>query len=197
MIGTVPKREKHKRLSPDEIDVTKYYRLVDKVLNRFQRKFGNVIMQNRDDLFAHGLIGLMKAKDAYDPSKGTYVTLAYLRVHSNIWEPLMKILKYRENNISLEDTKFPNMDICDTNWEEQVEGVNLDYEWIGSMLNSKLKRLVYFSLLYGYNMKEIMEFSGESRVIIRETIKEVKAETMCLVYDIYGSKYEAPLNYCR
>lgn len=50
-------------------------RLVDHMVNRYQRRFHTGTME-RDDLVSWGLLGLVNAARAWDPSRGTFATLA-------------------------------------------------------------------------------------------------------------------------
>lgn len=74
---------------PDDIDVIDHDRIVKRVVHQF---FAWALHEryrvcfDRDDLLQAGRVGLIAAKDRWDPARGAWTTCAYWQVRGAVWD---------------------------------------------------------------------------------------------------------------
>lgn len=111
-----------------------------------------------DEFIQLGRIGVWKAHIKYDPTRGTFPTLAWNYIK---WEILRHLDKKNpetqlEEPMSIEDTKY----ICDSIWE-----------YLPSNLSQKEKRVVKLRLIDRHTFLDIGNIMGYSRGWANNTYK--------------------------
>ena len=159
------------------------------VVNIIDKKFYNVDVIDRNDLFSIGVIGLDKAIETFDMSKGYKFSTYAGRVIINEILMSLRKTKYIKNDISLESVvhedkngnglTLENMIASDDNLEESYineelkEGVRKSLE----VLTEKERDIVEF--YYGfkgnlYNCRQIGEILGISRSYVSRIISKAQ-----------------------
>jgi RNA polymerase sporulation-specific sigma factor len=107
-------------------------RLVDLVVHRYLKRF-NVPNLEREDLRSYGLIGLLNAARAWDPTRGRFSTLACMAIERQIARGVTRDAKPEEARSTLsldalvnygndgEETRFVDQVADEQNVESEVE----------------------------------------------------------------------------
>lgn len=173
IVSNKPKPEVHGRPNPEDINVADYDPLIYKFIHGYARTYGAIIVENIEDFYAVGLEGIMKAKKAYDPSRGTFVTIAYYKVFTEVSKLYRKLVKEYEH--------------CDLSTEEQTEmhqrsvsdalgsaiGSSVDYSALGRILSVEDRQL-YYCLLHNKTMTETCKELHISKEDYRERVATLK-----------------------
>ena len=124
-----------------------------------------------EDLYQEGQIGLLKALDAYDPTRGTFVTIAWLKVHTEITRRLNSVRKVMKYEVPFEDLKIDSTDDQEgVTWEETFEGSDIDYN-----------ALVWHFTNWRDRRAAVCVFEQHSKLKRRKNLKEPldKADARC------------------
>jgi RNA polymerase sigma factor (sigma-70 family) len=117
--------------------------LVASIVNKFEPRNHT----ERQDLLDAGRIGLWKALQKYDPSKGNLIS-------TYAWRPIqwaiIRELKARQRHSSIEDAPTPSMMTPERVWE-----------YFTSDMNDEEKRLIELRC-QGYKFREICEIVGDT-----------------------------------
>lgn len=131
-----PKDPKKYPLTNEEINVSDYHNLVLKVYCHMISKFGRWLQRYKKDLIQVGYIGLLKAKEKYEPGRGSFLGLAYLRIMSQMQSDIAKYAKFETNNMSIEDlclySDAPDSDKLD--WQDLIPSDQVDYGAVFAMI---------------------------------------------------------------
>lgn len=178
MINRTPKKEVHKRIPVDGVDVTKYYPLVNKWVRSYERSYGQIITDNYEDFVSAGLIGILKAKEVYDPSRGTFVTIAFHKVFTEISNLYKKLLKQEELADNYSDSESDDSNSSSkTKRMYEVSGTYVDYGLIARLMTGR--NLEFFKgLCLGYNRSRICAICDISYKDYDKVKQEVKEEVL-------------------
>jgi RNA polymerase sigma factor (sigma-70 family) len=87
-----PFAERTATLGEDDIDrqalICEHLGLVERVANRF-RRYAYGLPLEWDDVLQEGMLGLCRAAEKYDPARGSFARLAWLRIRSRVIEALV------------------------------------------------------------------------------------------------------------
>lgn len=163
-------KERHPRLPKDQINILDYHGLLIKIVNKLAKDYGLFVYEYEEDLIQVGYIALIAAWEKYDPTRGTYVTIAWLRAHTYMQRALFKHIKSYVGTVNLEDLKFKDSEDC-MGWQDLFPSQDVDYfavarigirdyDDIGwklfeALCNGKLKRSM--PKILGLNMEEVEE----------------------------------------
>jgi len=182
VIDNKPKKEVHKRIPVDDVDVTQYYPLINKWVRSYERSYGRIITDNYEDFTSAGLIGILKAKKVYDPTRGTFVTIAFRKVFTEIaklYKKLENQERFQDHQVYDEDSDVPERKIYD------VAGSVVDYEIIGQLM-SKRNRIFYTGLCLGLNRGKICAMCDIPFSEYEEVKMEVREEALEILSIING-----------
>lgn len=185
MISHTPKTEVHQRIAVEDVDVTQYYPLINKWVRSYERSYGQVITDNYDDFVSVGLIGILKAKKAYDPSRGTFVTIAFHKVFTEIqtlYKKLMTQERFRDQHTIDEDSE----DLAQKKVHE-LPGAVVDYDTIGNFMSGRNK-MFYAGLCKGLHRAKICAMCDIPYSEFDEVKQEVKEEALEILSIITGDK---------
>lgn len=107
----------------ENIEIENYFRLVAMIM----KKFPNIKGMDRDDMFQTGVIGLLKAKKAFNPKKGIQFSTFAARCIEN--EYLMELRRARSNT-NLAFTESVSIDMFHAESKEETargEGFHLHH----------------------------------------------------------------------
>jgi len=169
--------------------------LLKGLVNKFVIAYGPWVSMWEDELLQEGQIGLMKALDAYDPERGTFVTIAWLKVHTEMTRKLKAIRKIKRHEVYLEDLKKDfNADNEEVAWEETFEGSCINYQALVWHFTNWRDRRAAVCIFEQFSKKK-------RRLILKETMEEsdercerVFSEIMTLVGLWYGGVECSPLS---
>lgn len=190
LLNNKPQEEVHKRIPEDEVDVTEYEPLIHKVVKDFARTYGDLITDNYEDYVSAGYIALIKAKKAYDPERGTFVTIAFLKVLSAVQA---LYLKYKEQQsvsdlrkLKVNDKEGESVEDSDS-FTESVSGSTVDYRVVGSLLSKENQRL-YLALCQGKRRGIICRHLDIKWNDYDNRVRELKDEIHEVMTILYGEQ---------
>ena len=190
LLNNQPKEEVHKRIPKDEVDVTQYEPLIHKIIKDFARTYGDLITDNYEDYVSVGYIALMKAKKAYDPDRGTFVTIAFRKVLSAVHALYLKYKKQQSvsdlRKLKVSDKEGESAEDSDS-FTENVSGSNIDYGVVGSMLSEECQRL-YLALCKGERKGAICRHLDIKWHDYDKRVRELKDELHEVMTILYGEQ---------
>ena len=190
LLNNKPQEEVHKRIPEDEVDVTQYEPLIHKVVKDFARTYGDLITDNYEDYVSVGYIALMKAKKAYDPERGTFVTIAFLKVSSAVQALYLKYKKQQSvsdlRKLKVSDKEGDSVEDSDS-FTESVSGSTIDYGVVGSLLSKENQRL-YLALCKGKRKGMICRHLDIKWHDYDNRIRELKDEIHEVMTILYGEQ---------
>ena len=165
----------------EDIDVTQYFKLIIKVFNHNVSRFGPWLKKHKEDVVQAGYIGLIKAKSKYEPKKGSFLGLAWLRIDSAIKAEVATLSRYHMNHVSLEDIGYsPSATATDKlPWEEMFSGDILDYGIILRMVKGEDHKKLLYGIIEMYPYWKL-------RAILGETKEEHDAHVLFLKSELLG-----------
>jgi len=132
-------KERHKRIPKNKVDLLAYDKLIHKVIWNISKARGMWVKRITDDLIQQGYIGLIEAQKSYDPTKGTFVTWAYLKIHKHMLRLIDKENKNRYRQVHLEELSKQSSGVSAaqdySSWQEIFPSRQVDY---GSILRLAL-----------------------------------------------------------
>ena len=143
----------------------------------------DIVKSNKDDIVSEGMLGLIKAADTFDETKGyQFSTYAGLCIRNAMLMYIRKLNKHWHKEISLytpigEDSEGNQLcyaDVIQSDGEDFGEGNNriLLRESIGK-LPERDKEIIQ-AFLSGYKQKEIAAMMGVQQSSISRRIKRIK-----------------------
>lgn len=184
MIGTTPKPEVHKRIPVEEVDVTKYDDLIYKIILKYARQYGPVFLEYKEDFYVAGIMGLLVAKRVYNPDRGTFVTIAYYKIATEIlqmWKSMMKA----ESGIDRREVE-DNDDGTPLDRIENYQSISVDYEGIGKLLSPE-HQLLYSCLLGGENRGKTCALCGIQWNDYPGKVAELREEVLAVHQELSGN----------
>ena len=132
-----------------------------------------------------GYIGLIKALEVYDPDRGTYVTIAYLKVYTEMTRCLLKAGREYRNTVPLEDLSLPNGSAGD--WESLFQNEIIDFDAVVrlSCLDDEDFEL-YKHLALGTRSRSIHVQMGITEEEVAWIKEELKENMVAVCNEIYG-----------
>ena len=147
--------------------ITKNHNLIYKFINDYKLE--------QEEYYGTLAIGLIKAVDTYDKTKGTqFSTYAYICMKREFYQEIRK--KKRDSLMYCTSTETPleeNLTLMDTIAEEmdpETEGLKI----ISSL--TKREKLVLECYLEGKNQMETANVLGTSHQYISETFRKIKSK---------------------
>lgn len=183
MIVRTPKKEVHKRIDPEDVVVTDYKPLVNKIVSSFSRCYGPIVTDHKDDFYSVANIGLMKARKSYDNTRGTFVTHAYRCITSEVLK-LFKELTV-EYATSVKVSASPDHDEDES--FDRVAGSIFDYDKIGLMLSGTNKKL-YWCLFNGMNYHKTLAMCDLNKKTYNCAISNLRAEIIEIMNSAFGGQ---------
>lgn len=188
LLNNKPQEEVHKRVPKDEVDVTEYEPLIHKVVKDFARTYGDLITDNYEDYVSVGYIALVKAKKAYDPDRGTFVTIAFLKVLSAVQALYLKYKKQQSvsdlRKLEVHDKEGESVEDSDS-FIENASGSTIDYRVVGSLLSKENQRL-YLALCQGKRKGTICRHLDIKWHDYDNRVRELKDEIHEVMTILYG-----------
>ena len=188
LLDNKPQEEVHKRIPEDEVDVTEYEPLIHKVVKDFARTYGDLITDNYEDYVSAGYIALIKAKKAYDPERGTFVTIAFLKVLSAVQALYLKYKKQQSvsdlRKLKVNDKEGEGVEDSDS-FTENASGSTIDYKVVGSLLSKENQRL-YLALCQGKRKGMICRHLDIKWNDYDNKVRELKDEIHEVMTILYG-----------
>lgn len=154
-----PKEEVHARVNKEDINVLDYYELIGKMLRTMTEKYGPVVFNLAEDLGQYAFELLLKAKKDYNPNKGTFVTLAYLRLFTMMDRYIQRHLLTTRYEVLCGAGGHMSQPKGEDEKSPEVEGGIIDFEKIHNKFMGSDMEPYYLALIddWGYDrcMKEL------------------------------------------
>lgn len=172
-------KEEINRLVEDNIS------LVDFMLYKHFKMFINLYPNLVDDLKQEGYIGLIKAAEQFDESKGAFITIATFCIKNTMMRFYQRYVKkhYNNKNITVISadvtvTDDENITLLDTIFSEDYEK---DYRIDSIMTRTEYSEVKDINLILnmtaqGYSQEEIAKVIGISQVQVSRRIIKFKQE---------------------
>ena len=162
-----------------EINLEEHINLVNYVINKYYKQW--IHDKDFEDLKQAGYLGLCKAKDKYDPEKGSFSTYAVIKIRGEIGYFIRKEKEARSNTnkfIYL-DKKFREGE-DDLTFEEKIDGKKYEEECAEFSANDFRKTLkgkdkrIFDLMKQQYTYEEIGELMGLSRSTVKYHAKKIR-----------------------
>ncbi len=193
-VPTEPKlkhKERNTRPPKDSINILEYDRLLHKMIYKMSKTYGKWVFDYKEELMQEGYIGLIKAHKVYDPTRGTFVTIAYLRVHTEMCHYLNHKAKgfVRMNNLEDVQGKSSPLGGGSFTWEDLFAGNEVDYLAVARLSIDKediVSQKLFEGLIMGVRKGSLHKFCGVPRDEIQGRIDELKGLMVAVVEELYG-----------
>lgn len=188
--GTTPKKEKHPRIPVEDVDVTQYYALVNKMIRGYARSYGQIITDNYEEFFSAGIVGLLKAKRDYDPTRGTFVTIAYRKVFTAVHNLYVSLSKERGRMDLSTSEQLEAMEMTSTDFTKRVvinHGFSANFEVVGELLMGVHKKL-YWCLYNGLTKQRACVVCDIHPDDYDTVCQELKEEILEITTQLYGGR---------
>ena len=181
--GNVPVEEKHARIPKEDVDVLQYDKLIGKVLVTLTHKYGSRVFSLQEDLVSLGYETLLLAKKKYDPSRGTFVTLAYLRLYTYLDRFLSREFRRQSQVVYSLDThssvKNANTgSVFSVPFQVFVDGGLFDMEVFFGWYIGTEKEKPFLALVDGWDERKVVRETGYSYQDFLPQMQEVLDEIM-------------------
>lgn len=140
VVASKPKlrhKERNKRLDKDDVDILDYEPLVWKIITKFAATKGNWVYDYKEELKQIGYMALISAHKSYDPTKGTFVTIAWLRIQTHVGRFLRKQSIYFSSVNHLEDLNYTTGSNEAIAWEDLFPSNEIDLNVIARLAVNK------------------------------------------------------------
>ena len=177
-------KERHERIPKEDVDILDYHPLIMKELHKLAGDYGKFVWQYEHELVQEGYIGLMNAWEKYDPERGTFVTIAYLRVQTKMGRELVKHIKEYIKLNHLEDIKF--MDGDSMMWEDIFPSNEVDYEAVCKLAcKDAIDVELVYGLVNGVTKKDMPVWIGTTHKEMLRRYKALREEMIAVVNELY------------
>lgn len=143
-----------------------------------------LILQNEDDIISEGMIGLIRAADTFDESKGKkFSTYAVKCIHNAMLQYIRKISKYWGKEVSIYEPICKDTDgstLCYADIIEDETPSNCFEECAKTLIDEKIEQLpekdreIMQAVIAGYKQKEIAAMMGIRQPTISRRIKKIQ-----------------------
>ena len=188
----LPHKERNERIPIEDVDLLGYDRLLNKILFALGKKYGQWVFDLKEELLQEGIIGLIKAHKAYDPERGTFVTIAYLKVHTemvrfiNAKAKQFVIMNDLENlHVSLNANEVSSM----ITWEDLIPSNQVDYLAVAKISikeDDHVGWLLFNALCNGMKKSELPKHIGLSVKDTQRRRKKLREDMIAVVEELYG-----------
>ena len=184
-------KERNKRIPKDEVDLLGYDKLMKKVLYQLGKKHGQWVFDLKEELLQEGIIGLIKAHKAYDPDRGTFVTIAYLKIHTEMTRLINKRAREFVCMNNLEEIKFCYVQgsTAKLSWQELFPSSDVDYLAVAKLSikeDDKVGWKLLEGLCNGVRKNSMHKFIGLSKADTERRLKKLKDDMIAVVLELYG-----------
>ncbi len=186
------RKESHKRLAKKDININEYKALITKVINGLALKRGPWVYSHKESLEQEAVFGLIKAYKSYDPTRGTFVTIAYLKIHTEMVRFLNKRSKDFVHMNNLEDIKFGGSSSGGTHtWQDLFANNSIDYMAVAKLAiesDDTVMWELFKCLCNGIPWKKVPECIGFSKEDTDKLREELKESMVAVVRELTGDK---------
>ena len=132
-VKVVKHKERNKRVEKEDVNILDYEALIWKIITKSAMTHGNWVYDHKESLKQVGYMALMSALKSYDPTKGTFITIAWLRVTTHIGRVVRKkAIEYASTN-HLEDLNFTTGSNEAIAWQDLFPSNEIDLNVIGRL----------------------------------------------------------------
>ena len=192
-MSTKPKKkrkERNARLPKEEIDILEYEPLIGKILHKLAKKHGPWVYRYKEELHQEGFVGLIQAYNRYDPTRGTYVTIAYLRVWSAMQKVVNKEAKRYVKTEHLEEMRTSGKSSAvggpSVNWQDLIPSHEVNY---GAVLRlavpDEKDRELMNHVIGGTLKKDLPKAVGLTVRATKESLKRVREDILAVCNEMY------------
>ncbi len=179
------RKERNERPFKKDIDLLAYDPLMNKVLNKLAKRHGIWVYFYREELIQEGYTGLMQAYNVYDRERGTFVTIAYLRVWSAMQKFINKEARMYVKTENLEAMKGA-AEGKDVLWQDMIPSSEIDYGAVLRLAVIKPKdRELMNHVIGGTLRKDIPKKVGLSIRATKESIERLRDDIIEVCNEMY------------
>jgi len=149
----------------EDIIIEDYHNLVLKVYCHMIAKFGTWLQRYKQDLIQSGYCGLIKAKEKYEPGRGSFLGLAWLRIQSAMQSDIAKYAKFETYTMPIEDLKlYANAaDSEQLDWQDLIPSEMVDYESVLRMITDPDDQKLLEGIIEMYPYWKLRKILGETK----------------------------------
>lgn len=145
----------------------------------------DIVKSNKDDIVSEGMLGLIKAADTFDETKGyQFCTYAGLCIRNSMLMYIRKLNKHWHKEISLytpigednEGNQLCYADIIQSDTEDFGEGNNRILLREGIDKLAEKDKEIMLAVITGYKQREIAAMMGVQQSSISRRIKRIKTK---------------------
>lgn len=143
----------------------------------------NLVLKNKADIISEGMIGLVKAADSFDATKGCkFSTFAASCIRNAMFMYIRRVSKYWRKEVSIYNPIGTDVDgselcfadvLCDEDTDYEEESLRNDLKAKVENLPESDRELMQ-AVLTGYKQKEIAAMLGVEQPTISRRIKAIK-----------------------
>ncbi len=143
-----------------------------------------LILRNEDDILSEGMIGLIRAADTFDATKGKrFSTYAVKCIRNAMLQYIRKIAKYWDKEVSLFAPIAQDFDGSQLSYADVIEDGKSEEcveECAKTLIEDKIRQLpdgdreIMQALISGYKQKEIAAMMGIQQPTISRRIKKIQ-----------------------
>ena len=185
-----PKRkfkERHKRLPKDQINILDYKNLLIKIINKLAKDYGLFVYDYEEDLLQTGYVALIAAWEKYDKTRGTFVTIAWLRAHTYMQRQLFKYIKEYVATVNLEDLKFSDSE-DNMGWQDLFPSQDVDYfavAKVGIRDYDDVGWLLFEALCNGKMVRSWPKLLGLNKEETAEAYADLRSDLLAACAELY------------
>ena len=188
------RKERHKRIRKEDIDLLGYERLTMKVLVQIAKTHGQWVFDYRESLEQESMIGLIKAWHAYDPTRGTFVTIAYLKIHNEMTRFINKKARAYVCMNNLEDIKFGYVQggTAKMTWQDLFPGNHVDYFDVARLAikpDEEDMWKLFKGLCSGVLKVSMHKYVGVTKDELAIMTEELRERMVAVVLELYGESH--------
>ena len=191
MLDNNSKKEMHPRLAKEDIDLLGYDKLIMKILVNMANARGQWVYDHKESLQHEAMIGILKAYDVYDPTRGTFVTIAYLKIHTEMTRFLNKKSRAFVCMNYLEDLKFGFVQggTAKMTWQDLFPSNNIDYIEVARLSikeDDEIGWEIFRCLCDGVPWSSVHKRVGLTREETKERKELLKEDMIAVVKELVG-----------
>ena len=177
-------KERNPRLAKEEINILDYHSLIMKEIHSLANKYGKFVWKFQSDIVQEGYIGLIEAFNKYDPKRGTFVTLAYLRVKTRCSRELYRHIKEFKCCSHLEDLTHVEGDYMV--WADIFPSNEVDYEGVCRLAcKDYTDRELVIGLAAGIVKEDMAVWIGTTHKEMLRRYDELREEMIAVCNELY------------